>query len=89
VNLPYRRQQRDRGHETVPRVLLLHFPINHLSHAPIMDILEVAAPADFHVHLRQPPLSALVAPHVREGGFGLAYVMVCPRLHPARGPTEG
>lgn len=38
--------------------------------------ISVAAPADFHVHLRQGDLSQLVTPHVREGGFRLAYVMV-------------
>ena len=36
----------------------------------------IPAPADFHVHLRQGTLSELVTPHVREGGFRLAYVMV-------------
>ena len=38
--------------------------------------ISVPAPADFHVHLRQGDLSQLVTPHVREGGFRLAYVMV-------------
>jgi dihydroorotase len=38
--------------------------------------LTVPSPADFHVHLRQGPISELVTPHVREGGFNLAYVMV-------------
>jgi len=37
--------------------------------------LSVASPADFHVHLRQGTLAALVTPHVRKGGFDLAYVM--------------
>ncbi len=36
----------------------------------------IPAPADFHVHLRQGTLSELVTPHVRKGGFRLAYVMV-------------
>ena len=36
----------------------------------------VESPADFHVHLRQGELSKLVTPHVRKGGFDLAYVMV-------------
>ena len=40
------------------------------------QVLEIPAPADFHVHLRQGSLSALVTPHVRKGGFTLAYVMV-------------
>jgi dihydroorotase len=47
--------------------------------------ISVPAPADFHVHLRQGDLSQLVTPHVREGGFRLAYVMVnlvCQK-HPA------
>ena len=43
------------------------------------DII-VHNPADFHVHLRQGQLSNLVTPHVRRGGFNLAYVMV-PRIH--------
>ena len=40
------------------------------------DKLSVDSPADFHVHLRQGELSKLVTPHVRKGGFDLAYVMV-------------
>jgi len=40
----------------------------------------VTAPADFHVHLRQGKMSELVTPHVRLGGFTLAYVM--PNLKP-------
>ena len=38
--------------------------------------LIVESPADFHVHLRQGELSEIVTPHVRKGGFDLAYVMV-------------
>ena len=38
--------------------------------------ISVSSPADFHVHLRQGDLSQLVTPHVRQGGFRLAYVMV-------------
>ena len=40
--------------------------------------ISLPAPADFHVHLRQGEMSKLVAPHVRKGGFRLAYVMVQP-----------
>jgi dihydroorotase len=47
-----------------------------LSFSENMDTIELDAPADFHVHLRQSPLSSLVTPHVRQGGFALAYVMV-------------
>lgn len=49
------------------------------------QVLEIPSPADFHVHLRQGTLSALVTPHVRKGGFRLAYVMVCtlPGLTPS------
>ena len=39
-------------------------------------IISVKSPADFHVHLRQGSISKLVTPHVRKGGFDLAYVMV-------------
>lgn len=42
--------------------------------------LSVPSPADFHVHLRQAPLTSLLVPHVQEGGFNLAYVM--PNLTP-------
>jgi len=42
--------------------------------------ISVSSPADFHVHLRQGNLTELTVPHVREGGFHLAYVMVCSRL---------
>ncbi|KAF8592358.1 Dihydroorotase [Ramaria rubella] len=45
-----------------------------------METLHVPAPADFHVHLRQGSLCSLVTPHVRKGGFKLAYVM--PNLTP-------
>ena len=38
--------------------------------------LFIPAPVDFHVHLRQGAFSELVTPHVRKGGFRLAYVMV-------------
>jgi dihydroorotase len=38
--------------------------------------LTVKSPADFHVHLRQGTFSELITPHIRKGGFRLAYVMV-------------
>lgn len=38
--------------------------------------ISVSSPADFHVHLRQGHLTELTVPHVREGGFHLAYIMV-------------
>ncbi|KAF8491420.1 hypothetical protein JB92DRAFT_3006168 [Gautieria morchelliformis] len=47
---------------------------------PMAETLRIPAPADFHVHLRQGTLCSLVAPHVRKGGFKLAYVM--PNLKP-------
>ncbi|KAN0097663.1 hypothetical protein V8E55_002109 [Tylopilus felleus] len=50
------------------------------------DQLIVESPADFHVHLRQGELSKLVTPHVRKGGFDLAYVM--PNLTPPITKTE-
>ncbi|THH20141.1 hypothetical protein EW146_g1153 [Bondarzewia mesenterica] len=46
----------------------------------------VSSPADFHVHLRQGDFSSLVTPHVRLGGFQLAYVM--PNLKPPITSTE-
>lgn len=59
------------------------------------DKLIVESPADFHVHLRQGELSKLVTPHVRKGGFDLAYVMVSDvvettaiPLHPRFSPTS-
>ncbi|KIY63435.1 Dihydroorotase [Cylindrobasidium torrendii FP15055 ss-10] len=42
--------------------------------------LNITSPADFHVHLRQGAFSELVTPHIRKGGFHLAYVM--PNLSP-------
>ncbi|CAL1700564.1 unnamed protein product [Somion occarium] len=48
--------------------------------------ISVAAPADFHVHLRQGSFSELVTSHVRLGGFSLAYVM--PNLQPPIVNTE-
>ncbi|KAF7980946.1 hypothetical protein HWV62_36179 [Athelia sp. TMB] len=44
------------------------------------NTISLPAPADWHVHLRQGALSSLVTPHVRKGGFHLAYVM--PNLKP-------
>ena len=38
--------------------------------------LRIRSPADFHTHLRQNELMHLVTPHVKQGGFDLAYVMV-------------
>ncbi|KAA1466286.1 Dihydroorotase [Dentipellis sp. KUC8613] len=51
-----------------------------------MSTISVKSPADFHVHLRQGALSALVTPHVRLGGSTLAYVM--PNLKPPITTTE-
>lgn len=45
-----------------------------------VDSIELTAPADFHVHLRQGEMSELIAPHVAQGGISLAYVM--PNLVP-------
>ncbi|KAF5321648.1 hypothetical protein D9619_001003 [Psilocybe cf. subviscida] len=50
------------------------------------DTITVKAPADFHVHLRQGSISELIVPHVRKGGFDLAYVM--PNLKPPVTTTE-
>lgn len=44
------------------------------------DRITLPSPADFHVHLRQGEMSALVTPHVAQGGIDLAYVM--PNLVP-------
>lgn len=41
-----------------------------------MSSISINSPADFHVHLRQGAISELIAPHVRKGGFDVAYVMV-------------
>lgn len=45
-----------------------------------VDTIAIPSPADFHVHLRQDDMSKLVTPHVRKGGFRLAYVMVLSYL---------
>jgi len=52
----------------------------------VVLIAVVSSPADFHVHLRQGDLSELVTPHVRKGGFRLAYVM--PNLTPPITTTD-
>jgi len=46
----------------------------------VVHDISVPSPADFHVHLRQGKMATLVTPHVRKGGFTLAYVM--PNLKP-------
>ncbi|KAF7355081.1 Dihydroorotase [Mycena sanguinolenta] len=51
-----------------------------------MSDIIVPSPADFHVHLRQEKMAKLVTPHVRQGGFSLAYVM--PNLKPPVTTTE-
>ncbi|WFD30173.1 dihydroorotase [Malassezia sp. CBS 17886] len=48
--------------------------------------LSVPSPADFHVHLRDGDMSALVTPHVSAGGMDVAYVM--PNLAPPLTSTE-
>ncbi|EKM80464.1 hypothetical protein AGABI1DRAFT_73699 [Agaricus bisporus var. burnettii JB137-S8] len=48
--------------------------------------LNISSPADFHVHLRQGSFSELITPHVRKGGFHLAYVM--PNLKPPITTTD-
>lgn len=42
--------------------------------------MDISSPADFHVHLRQGSFSELIVPHVRRGGFHLAYVMASVEL---------
>ncbi|PWN33898.1 Dihydroorotase [Meira miltonrushii] len=37
--------------------------------------IEVHAPVDMHVHVRQGEMASLVVPHVEQGGMTLAYVM--------------
>ncbi|KAF8631171.1 hypothetical protein AX15_002510 [Amanita polypyramis BW_CC] len=48
--------------------------------------MDITSPADFHVHLRQGSFSELIVPHVRKGGFHLAYVM--PNLKPPITTTD-
>ncbi|KAF9534913.1 hypothetical protein CPB83DRAFT_843138 [Crepidotus variabilis] len=48
--------------------------------------LQISSPADFHVHLRQGTITDLIVPHVRKGGFDLAYVM--PNLKPPITSTD-
>uniref|UniRef100_A0A8H8CJQ0 dihydroorotase n=1 Tax=Psilocybe cubensis TaxID=181762 RepID=A0A8H8CJQ0_PSICU len=48
--------------------------------------ISINSPADFHVHLRQGSISELITPHVRKGGFDVAYVM--PNLKPPVTTTE-
>lgn len=45
-----------------------------------LDGLELPAPADFHVHLRDGPMMELVTPTIRQGGVNTVYVM--PNLIP-------
>ena len=42
----------------------------------LAETLAVAAPADFHVHLRRGKFAELVGKHISEGSFGLACVMM-------------
>ncbi|KAK7709410.1 dihydroorotase [Diaporthe eres] len=47
---------------------------------PLPEKYELPAPADFHVHVRDGPMSAAVVPTIRQGGVNVAYVM--PNLVP-------
>src|SRR5258708_6091844 len=66
------------NHQSRGRALISHNLISQFSATAMSTTttISVSAPADFHVHLRQGDLSHLVTPHVRRGGFRLAYVMV-------------
>lgn len=44
------------------------------------DGLEIPAPADFHVHLRDGPMMELVTPTIRQGGVNTVFVMVSNQL---------
>jgi len=48
------------------------------------DGLEIPAPADFHVHLRDGPMMELVTPTIRQGGVNTVFVMVSIQLKHAR-----
>lgn len=66
-------------HVTLHHMIASYFLLPLLQSTSIMaatTAISIPKPADFHVHLRQGDLSALVTPHVRKGGFRLAYVMV-------------
>jgi len=41
-----------------------------------LDGIELPAPADFHVHLRDGPMMELITPTIRRGGVNTVYVMV-------------
>lgn len=45
-----------------------------------LNTIHLAAPADFHVHVRQGAMCEMVVPHVAQGGIKTAYVM--PNLVP-------
>jgi dihydroorotase len=45
------------------------------------DGLEIPAPADFHVHLRDGPMMELVTPTIRQGGVNTVFVMVSNQLN--------
>lgn len=48
------------------------------------DGLEIPAPADFHVHLRDGPMMELVTPTIRQGGVNTVFVMVSIQLNRRR-----
>lgn len=70
-----RSNHRSRGRALI-NLLYLILSYNSQTAMSTTATISVLAPADFHVHLRQGDLLQLVTPHVREGGFRLAYVMV-------------
>lgn len=37
--------------------------------------IKIGMPADMHVHVRQPPMSSLIVPHLALGGIQTAYIM--------------
>jgi dihydroorotase len=44
------------------------------------DGLEIPAPGDFHVHLRDGAMMELVTPTIRQGGVNTVFVMVSASL---------
>jgi hypothetical protein len=70
--------------ENQPKIKPKHARLHAFAHVTpsTMASITVKAPADFHVHLRQGEFSKLVTPHVRKGGFTLAYVMVDEEVTP-------
>lgn len=50
-------------------------PLSQYTMAATATEIQLDLPVDMHVHVRQPPMSSLIVPHLALGGIQTAYIM--------------